>query len=174
MLRFLSKRYSSKRGRNRRAALTSGGHNDQQQATAPSTIKKSILRPPANQPGLVTSGSTAKNVLISNEQLTLNSPSSVQRPLEVIVNHFYEAQLKPSNTKVISISFKLTIAWWNSIYLTAIVTFRNHLEMFETLYFRSLEAVVRLGQTAKFDLPNVFSTAKLNFSMEPFTTCNCR
>ena len=114
MLRFLSKRYSSKRGRNRRAAMTSGGHDDQQQATAPSTIKKSILRPPANQPGLVTSGSTARNVLISNEQLTLTSPSSVQRPLEVKMKQFYKTKLKPSNKKIININFKLTIAWRNS------------------------------------------------------------
>ena len=67
-----------------------------------------------------------------------------------------------SSKKIIHINLKLTM---HGVIQFGIV---------KTLYFRSLEAVVRLGQTAKFDQPNVFSTAKLNFSMEPFTTCNCR
>ena len=69
MLRFFSKRYSS-----RREKKSDRGKNNP-------SVKKSILKAPANQPGMVTSGATAKNVLISNEQLTASSSSN--RPLEV-------------------------------------------------------------------------------------------
>ena len=69
MLRFFSKRYSSRRDKKSDRSKNN------------SSVKKSILKAPANQPGMVTSGATAKNVLISNEQLTASSSSS--RPLEV-------------------------------------------------------------------------------------------